>query len=375
MKKFTMVLLISGMSLLPSLAQEVLHEYKIPPGWKFKSYFSRALYLLPDLPDEELAKGDVPRRLLIFDRQDKLISDLMLEPGWWFGGYLDDRILLEESDEYGTYLIKLTDLQGKEIYRVNGQGRFLNQALLGKDFALVPSKIQEQIGPISIIDGKTGQEKFKLEPYQGPDGPSIPDGFLLIGEGFYVIGKGASLFLKSYYEPEKTFWQIWNMGGNINKIEWLNKDLIAVGYGFDDFEKDRFISGVAVIEWRSGKILFNKYATRVRQGENWKEDKWFDSFHYLLLSIGKEGELIIKEKEDRETILPPKVGRKGSWNGWDETKARKIKIKYMPVPQEIYSSDGKKARVEFLGDTIIKDFGTFVRIEKRKYEIDSEAEK
>ncbi|MBP8600236.1 MAG: hypothetical protein KBI45_00525 [Candidatus Saccharicenans sp.] len=373
MKKFTMILLISGLILLPSLAQEVLHEYKIPPGWKLKSYFSRALYLLPDLPDKELAKGDVPPRLLIFDRQDKLISDLMLEPGWWFGGYLDDKILLENSDENGTYLIKLTDLQGKEIYRVYSQGRWLNQAILGEDFALVPSKIQGQIGPISIIDGKTGQEKFRLEPYQGPDGPSIPDGFLLIGEGFYVIGRGASLFLKSYYEPEKTFWQIWNIGGNIKEIRFLNKDLIAVGYGFDDFEKARFMIGVAVIEWRSGKNLFNKHATRVRQGENWKEDKWFNSFQHLLLSIGDGGELIIKENEDRGTILPPKAGRKGSWNGWDETRARKIK--YRPVPQEIYSSDGKKARAQILGDTIIKDFGTFVRIERRKYVIDSGVEK
>jgi len=154
---------------------------------------------------------------------------------------------------------------------------------------------------------------------------------------------------------------------------FLNKDLMAVGYGFDDFEKARFMTGVAVIEWRTGKILFNKYATRVRQGENWKEDKWFNSFQHLLLSIGDGEELIIKENEDSGTILPPKAGRKGSWNGWDETRARKIK--YMPVPQEIYSSDGKKARAQILGDTIIKDFGTFVRIERRKFVIDSGVEK
>lgn len=49
------------------------------------------------------------------------------------------------------------------------------------------------------------------------------------------------------------------------------------------------MSGAAVIEWRSGEILFNKYDTRVRQGENWKEDKWFNSFQHLLLSIETAG--------------------------------------------------------------------------------------
>ncbi|MGB9836152.1 MAG: hypothetical protein ACPLRX_05380 [Candidatus Saccharicenans sp.] len=361
MKKIIMILLISGLILLPSLTQEVIHEYKIPPGWKFKRYHSgdlyKALYLLPDLPDEQLVKGDVPRRLLIFDSQDNLISDLTLEPGWWFGGYIGDKILLEESDEYGTYLIKLADLNGKEIYRVKAQGRWLNQATFGKDFALVPSKVQGQIGPISIIDGETGKEKFRFGPYQGPNGPSIPDCFVLIGEGHYLVGKGASLFLKSYYEPQKTFWQIWNIGGNITDCRSLNKELIAVGYGFDNFEKGVFMRGVAIVEWRTGAVLFNKNA--IRRGKN--VDKWFNSLEYLNLLIGEDGELIIDG-----IMLPPKSGGE---KGWDEKRAKKIK--YLPTNQEIYSSVGKKGRVEFHGKYIIKDFGTFVRIERRKYTIDS----
>ncbi|PMP73415.1 MAG: hypothetical protein C0180_06825 [Aciduliprofundum sp.] len=366
MKKTIMILLITGLVLLPSLAQEVIHEYMIPHGWKFKEYFSRALYLLPDLPDEQLVKGDIPRRLLIFDSQDNLISDLTLEPGWWFGGYIGDKILLTNSDENGTYLIKLIDLNGKEIYRVKAQGRWLEQATFGKDFALVPSKVQGQIGPISIIDGEKGQEKFRFGPYQGPNGPSIPDCFDLIGEGYYLVGKGATLFLKSYYEPQKTFWQISNVGGNITECRSLNKELIAVGYGFDDFKKDVFMRGVAIVEWRTGTILFNKNA--IRRGKN--VDKWFNSLEYLNLSIGDEGELIIDENEDTGTIFPPISGEKSGLKGWDEKRARKIK--YLPVDKEVYSPDGKKARVEIRGRTIIKDFGSFVRIERLKYVVDSE---
>ncbi|MBC7361951.1 MAG: hypothetical protein H5U06_06690 [Candidatus Aminicenantes bacterium] len=360
------IFLILGLILLPLLAQEVVHEYKIPSGWKFKRYHSgalyRALYLLPNLPDEQLVRGDVPRRLLIFDSQDNLISDLTLEPWWWLHGFIGEKILLEEADENATYSIKLVDLNGKEIYSLDTQERWVSKAIIGNDLALEPSPIHNQVGPISIIDGETGQEKFRFGPYQGPNGPSIPDCFLLIGEGYYLVGTGASLFLKSYYEPEKTYWQILNIGENIKQATFLNRDLIAVGYGFDDFKKGVFMSGVAVIEWRTGAVLFNKNA--IRHGKN--EDKWFNSFDHLLLSVGEDGELIIGD-----IMLPP---NSGDQKGWDEKRARKIKLKCSPTDQEIYSSVGSKSRVEIRGKTVIKDFGTYLRIERRrcKYVVVSE---
>jgi len=367
MRKTIMILILTALILLPLLAQEDIHEYKIPSGWKFKHYRSgelfRALYLVPDLPEEQLLGGKVKARLLVFDKQDNLISDLILEPGWWFGYFIGEKILLEQGDEMGIYFIKLVDLDGKEIYNLNTQERWVNAGLIGNDLVLEPLKERGQIGPISIIDGEMGREKFRLEPFQGPNGPSIPDCFLLIGDGFYVVGKGASLFLKSYFEPNKTYWQIWNIGGNIKEAMFLNKDLMAIGYGFDDFKKGIFISGAAVIEWKTGDILFNKMA--IRRGKN--SDKWFNSLKYLSLSIEEDGGLIIKENEDTGTILPPKSGGK---KGWDEKSPKKVKLR--PTVKDIHSSVGNKGRVEIWGKTVIIDFGTQVRVEKRKYVIDSE---
>lgn len=102
----------------------------------------------------------------------------------------------------------------------------------------------------------------------------MPDGFLLIGEEFYVIDMGASLFLKSYYEPVKTYWQITNIGGNINDVRFLNRELIAVSYGFNNIKEEKFM-------------------------------------YHLLLSIGDQGELIIGENEDVRTMFPPKI-----WQRW-----------------------------------------------------------
>lgn len=74
-----------------------------------------------------------------------------------------------------------------------------------------------------------------------------------------------------------------------------------------------------------------------------------------------------------ELSFRQKSGRSGEQNGWDEKRAKKIK--YLPTCREIFFSDGKKARVEIHGRTAIKDFGTFARIDRRKYMIDSEEDR
>lgn len=116
--------------------------------------------------------------------------------------------------------------------------------------------------------------EIQVWPLAGPNGPSMPDGFLLIGEEFYVIDMGASLFLKSYCEPVKTYWQITNIGGNINDVRFLNRELIAVSYGFNNIKEEKFM-------------------------------------YHLLLSIGDQGELITGENEDVGTMFPPKI-----WQKW-----------------------------------------------------------
>ncbi|MGQ9671873.1 MAG: hypothetical protein ACUVV5_01930 [Candidatus Aminicenantales bacterium] len=69
----------------------------------------------------------------------------------------------------------------------------------------------------------------------------MPEGLLLIGEEFYGIDMGASLFLKSYYESLKTYWQITNIGGNINDVRFLNQELIAISYGFNNIKEEKFM--------------------------------------------------------------------------------------------------------------------------------------
>jgi len=66
-------------------------------------------------------------------------------------------------------------------------------------------------------------------------------------------------------------------------------------------------------------------------------------------------------------MLPPKSGGQ---KRWDEKRAKKIKL--WPTLEEIYSAVGKKGRVEFDRRYLIIDFGTYVRIEKQKYVVDSE---
>ncbi|MDD8021015.1 MAG: hypothetical protein PHU81_07535 [Acidobacteriota bacterium] len=358
MKRIKIFVLIMSLSLLLASGQELVFEQKLPPGWKFKQYYPRALYLIQDISEEQLVKGNTARRLMIFDNRHNIIADFIIPDNYWFNGFIGENILLADQDESGVSVVRLVDLNQKEIYRVETQGRWPQPALLGHDFALVPDRDHLQTGSISIMDGETGQEKFRFGPFSSPKGPIIPDSFELIGEGFYLVGMGASLFLKSYSEPRKTIWQIQNIGGNIRDARALNKELIVVGYGFEDVEKGKFMVGAAIIDWKTGEILFDRKA--FRRGHN--QDPWYDSLEYLYLTLDEEGGLILMEDEDGGTRFELKSNSK---KGWDEKRTKKIKL--WPPRKEIKSSVTGKGRVEIHGKTVIKDFGSYIRVEKRKY--------
>jgi hypothetical protein len=217
---------------------EVVLEHKLPPGWKYKEFSislsnSKALLLFQDLSDEILLLNKPPRRLQVLDKDNKLISDFIIDGKYWLSAITsDNRIFLHDGDESGCAHIKAIDLNGNELYEAEAEGRW--PIFSGKDIALVPGPMD--IGPISIIDGYTGREKFRYSvPAQRNKSFRISSFLPFCEDGFYVVGIGATLFLKSYLHQGERYWKIEDIGGNIEGSKYLNDELIAVSYNQNDF--------------------------------------------------------------------------------------------------------------------------------------------
>lgn len=345
------------------LAQEVVLERTLPPGWIFKFFHPpdsdsglKALFLIQDLPDEIRATYKVASRLQVFDQNNNLVADLTLPEYHWFEGFIgDDKLLISEGDEGGIGRLKVVDFAGREIFSLEAGGRWVQQAVIGHDFALTP-RLGHESGPISIIDGEKGIERLRIEPFpKGPQGEILPSCFLLLGDGYFVMGGGATLFLENYNEPGKKFWIIQNIGGNISNSIILSRDLIAIGFDAKaDFKNNEFISGVAVIEWRTGKILFKKLA-REKQRE---KDFWYPAIKYLNLYLEKDGSLIF-HAVDEAVKLPREKAEGQEWN-----EAEAIKLRIHPS-QKIKDHRGEEnGRIEYQREYVIKDFGNLIRVEK-----------
>jgi len=356
------IIFLMGWLVLESFGQaEVVFEHKLPPGWKYKSFsISRsglkALYLLPDLPDLVLLEGEFQKRLQVFDKDGNLINDLMLEEWWWLGGFTrDDHIVLKYGDENGISSIEVMNIEGKKISSANVGGRWPTAAHLGKDIAFIPRRGED--GAVSIVDEATGREKARFEQ-PTHDGKTIGMScFLPIGEdGMYVVGVGGTLFLRSYLHPGKEIWVIPDIGGDIRYSWFLDDELIFFSYGKDDFETHKLLAGTAIIEWRTGKILFNKKGYQI----DLVQDAWFGKFYNPAVHI-VDGDLIFRGLSG-DVRLPrcPDPGK-----GWDESRLKKCHL--LPSQTDIIRLDGTHARPEEQGNYIIKDFGDAVRVEKCMY--------
>ncbi len=348
------------------VSREVILEQTIPPGWLFKEFYHqggsfglKALFLIQDVPPEVRASGKVSRRLEIFDSQNKLVADLILPEGHWFEGFIsNDRLLISVGDEGGAGRVKVLDFNGREIYSLDAGGRLVQKGIIGSEFALTP-RLGIETGPISIIDGEKGIEKLRIAPYpKGPQGQILPGSFLVIGDGYYVTALGATLFLENYNQPGKKLWIIKNIGGNIRQLMVLNEDLIAVGYENEaDFKHDEFESGLAVINWRTGKILFRKSARPRDANRNF----WYPAIKYLNLVLEEDGSLLFYR--DDEAVRLPEVKAGGQL--WDEGKA--IKLRSDPS-QTNYPVKGKKEiRVEKRKKYVIICADNLVRVERRRW--------
>lgn len=346
------------------LSQEVVLERTLPPGWIYKEFYAspsglKALFLIQDLPDEIRATGKVAGRLQVFDSGNNLVADLTLPEWHWFEDFIgNDRILINVGDENGNWEVKVIDLNGHEIYSIEAGGRWTQKAVIGNDFALTP-RLGWESGPISIIDGEKGIEKLKIGPYpKGPDGMILPSCFLLIGDGYYITGLGATLFLENYSGPGEKIWMIKDVGGNIEAARILSRDLVAIGYEEKrDFKNEEFVSGLAIIEWNTGKIVFKKSAKQIKG----IRDFWYPIIKYLNLDLEEDGSLLFYGDDEAVKLPKEKTGR---WE-WNEGKA--VKLKMDPAQKSDSGHGDRKVRVEVERKYVIKDFGTFIRVEKRHW--------
>jgi len=366
-KIILVVVLFLGVMLNDSLAEvETVLEQPVPPGWKYKDFSispskAKALSFLRDVPDLVLLTQHLPRRFQFFSPDNTLTADFFLEENYYLGPLTkDNKAILVDSDGGDCYRLQVLDISGKELYVVDTDGRWPCPSPNGKDIALTPGP--SQISPVSIIDGDSGREKAIIG-LPTMKGKSVKIGTLLpLGEGgLYVIGIGATLCLKSYLQPDKIYWQIQDVGGNIDQGFFLDDQddqYIAVGYRLDDFKEDKFMAGVAVVESKSGNILFDKRGFQI----NGQQDKWYALLNSMSVSISN-GDLILGSDPENLICFPRLSGQK---KGWDHNQA--VKFRIHPEQIKEININGKVVKPEVHSARyIVVDYGDRIRIEKCKY--------
>ena len=329
-------------------------EYKIPQGWAFReAVFSdsglKAIVIWQDVPREVARYGIFQSRLLIFNKENQLVNELGFGKPKFPRLTRDDKIILMESDENGAVnKITVFDSLGGQLSEIGTKGRWPLPALQGKEIGLGEPRVGTPlgfIGPVSIIDGETGKEKITVEP---PSGKSF-SGFLPIGEGGrFLIALGATVYLRTYLHPEQVLWKIDNIGGNVTSINPVDENHIGIQYHVVNIEANKFLAGVAIIEWRSGNIVFKQESQNPRTGL-WK------ILHNGVNITLEEGDLIFTNFGLKSGI---RVAKSDQFPAkWDNTKFKKYKI----------NNWGERDQTTPDNKHLIKRGKDFVRIERIKY--------
>ncbi|MBC7361592.1 MAG: hypothetical protein H5U06_04830 [Candidatus Aminicenantes bacterium] len=340
-----------------ALADQIdkIFEVRIPSGWTPKTFdLSKsggvAIYYVPDLPEETIGWESPKTYLQVFSPAGRPLFDRILEPGGWFFGFVPgDKILLTENNQY--YLL---DLQGKVQARFEdpylGDRDFIAD-LFGNELALSPGRGISSL-PVSVIDLKTGREKFRFGPITVPKGRfKIDPGFCFLPVGvdsLYIMGFGNSLLLGRYQDGQK-IWQISDIGGNIQKAEFLNNDLIIVSYyDLEVPKKERSKYGLLLISWKTGRIIFSQEGLR----EGNKYDDWYRIIHIFRAFLDDDDSLCFISGEKLFRI--PKVKE----NKWDANQMKAYKIQFQGKSGELDDklmmnsdkslSEGKKRRPEII---------------------------
>lgn len=208
-------------------------EYKIPQGWVFRdAVFSdsglKAIVIWQDVPREISRNGVFSSRLLIFNKEARLVNELVFGKPEFPRLTRDDKIILMEADVNGVVnKITVFDSLGRQLFETGTKGRWPWPALLGKEIGLAEPRTGtplEFIGPVSIIDADTGLERITIKP---PSGKGF-SGFLPIGEGGqFIIALGATVYFRTYLHPEQVLWKIDNIGGNVRSIDPIDENMPA----------------------------------------------------------------------------------------------------------------------------------------------------
>ncbi len=318
-----------------TLNAQLIKEYEIPEGWVFKKAGTLkngfdCILIWPDIPDEQKRAAAFPSRLMIFDDAGRPINDITLDKPSFFSNNRDEKIILDQGNS-----IEVLDPYGRTLFCRETGGRFPQPSLLGKDIGLIYRDPGGDFieGPVSIIDGMTGRELITLTL---PSGHQLKGftGFLPIGDGgHFLISMGATVLLQTYKEPGKTIWSIPDIGGNVVDIYPVDDRYAAVQYqDLSGRKNNNLRAGFSVIEWRSGKVIFNQESSDPAHGE-WKG---LHGTGMTFLMRGKDL-CLLEEGEGSALIIPGYTDKQG----WDATKMERKPLSSHPERSLELSGDNK----------------------------------
>lgn len=259
----TIFLLISSLPAQQPEGEELL-RVKIPEGFIYKYFYVspemiKAVGFIEHQPERLISDLSVVK---IFDSENTLIEEKLLDSGSIFGGFISvNHILLLKGDGDSLAEARVVELRGKEIASIKDIGsRRLFNDLRGKEMAVAALGYDSIYQPSIVYDLTAGREKFRLGPIPLPSnfkkkialwtGTRI---FLPVGEdNLFLWGIGATILLQRYDRPGY-IWKIDNIGGNIDEGKFLNEEYLAVSYFVPD---KKYKEGLAVVRWRDGQVVF-----------------------------------------------------------------------------------------------------------------------
>lgn len=252
-------------------------EYEIPSGWTLRdAYLSengwKALLIWQDVDDPMAAyRGEFSSKLLVFDRHDRLIKELPFNKPKFLRLTRDDTLILVEAREDSMTAI---DRNGHKLFEKQTNGKSPIPALLGKEIALGqwdgmgPADL---VGPITVIDARTGRDKATLEPPVAGMAGALKDILPIGADGPYLAAGGTSVALATYRPQEHILWKIQDVGGKVAAIEPLDGRHVGISYHVVEPDAQnpsnlRFLGGVIILEWRSGNIVFRQESLDPQKG-------------------------------------------------------------------------------------------------------------
>lgn len=286
---------------------EELFKVKIPTGFIYKDFHIspgeiKALFFLSSQP----GSLDYNRTMVIlFDPDNLVIKEKVLDPGWIFGGFTTaNHLILLKGEGDSLSESRIIDLQGRELLSIKdiGSRRLIND-LYGREIAVVALGYDSHYQPTVVYDLDRNREKFRLGPIPLPGnnkdkrapwtGSEI---FLPVGQNdLFLWGLGATILLQKYSQPGY-IWKIDSIGGNISGGKLIGQDYLGVSY----FNPDkRYKEGLAIIRLTDGQIVF-RIENYIVNGQ--RENKW-PPLNVDYLCLDEDSNLIFLDDSGESAII------------------------------------------------------------------------